>query len=62
MKVTKLTACAALSAAVLASFGGCKNSNPLEEAVIGENSFIITLYPDIAPVTCENFQKLVDEG
>ena len=25
-------------------------------------SFVITLYPDIAPITCENFQKLVEQG
>ena len=26
------------------------------------NSFIITLYPDIAPITCENFENLVSQG
>lgn len=26
------------------------------------DSFIITLYPDVAPITCENFEKLVNEG
>lgn len=25
-------------------------------------SFVITLYPEIAPITCENFQKLVGNG
>jgi peptidyl-prolyl cis-trans isomerase B (cyclophilin B) len=25
-------------------------------------SFVITLYPDIAPITCANFQKLVENG
>lgn len=25
-------------------------------------SFIITLHPDTAPITCENFEKLVNEG
>ena len=25
-------------------------------------SFVITLYPEIAPVTCANFQKLVEQG
>lgn len=25
-------------------------------------SFIITLYPEYAPITCENFEKLVSEG
>ena len=27
-----------------------------------DNSFIITLYPDVAPITCENFEKLVSQG
>lgn len=31
-------------------------------AVVGENAFIITLYPDVAPITCENFEKLVRDG
>ena len=25
----------------------------LNDAVVGENAFIITLYPDVAPITCE---------
>ena len=32
------------------------------DSEIGENTFIITLYPDIAPITCENFEKLVSDG
>ena len=31
------------------------------DSVSDENAFIITLYPDIAPITCENFEKLVSE-
>ena len=34
----------------------------IQDAVVGENAFIITLYPDVAPITCENFEKLVKEG
>ncbi len=34
----------------------------LNDAVVGENAFIITLYPDVAPITCENFEKLVKDG
>lgn len=26
-----------------------------------QKKFVITLYPDVAPITCENFQKLVEE-
>lgn len=32
------------------------------EVKIGENTFIITLYPDIAPISCENFENLVKDG
>lgn len=62
MKILKLTACAACAAMALSGFTGCKKEDPLQGAVVGENSFVMTLYPDIAPETCENFQKLVDEG
>ena len=27
-----------------------------------ENAFIISLYPEYAPITCENFEKLVSKG
>jgi len=33
-----------------------------ETLEIPDNSFIITLYPEYAPITCENFEKLVNEG
>lgn len=62
MKVFRLTICTTLSALMLSYMSGCKKDDPLSEAVIGKNSFIMTLYPDIAPITCENFQKLVDSG
>lgn len=62
MKRIKGIACVLVSTVAVSIFSGCSKDNPLEGAVIGENSFIMTLYPDIAPITCENFQKLVDEG
>ena len=62
MKSQRLAALCAASMLVLSGFTGCDKDNSLEGAVVGENSFVITLYPDIAPKTCENFQKLVDEG
>jgi peptidyl-prolyl cis-trans isomerase B (cyclophilin B) len=60
---------------VCASFTGCadkdspasskdagsssvSNSDSVEEL----GSFVITLYADYAPITCENFEKLVSEG
>ena len=33
-----------------------------ENPASDENVFIITLYPDVAPITCENFESLVSEG
>ncbi len=56
-----------MAALVTFSFGGCKK----EEAVTGSKvkftmqnggSFIIELYPEYAPETCENFLTLVSEG
>ncbi len=47
---------------VLSLLGGCNKENPFEGAKVGENSFIMTLYPEIAPATCENFRTLVEEG
>ena len=33
-----------------------------ESFKFGEDSFVITLYPEYAPITCENFEKLVSSG
>ena len=63
MKIWKAAACAVSAAITLSLYTGCESEGDfLETAVIGENSFIITLYPDIAPITCENFQSLVESG
>lgn len=56
MKKTAMIAAAML---LLTSATGCGNS---DAAVVGKNAFIITLYPDVAPLTCENFEKLVNDG
>lgn len=37
-------------------------SGETEQAAEKTESFIITLYPDVAPITCENFEELVEEG
>ncbi len=47
-----LTACGTSS--------GAENSSGI--AATAENSFIITLYPKIAPITCDNFKELVSSG
>ncbi len=62
MNIRKLIACGMSTAAVISLLGGCNKKDPFEDAEIGKNSFVMTLYPDIAPETCENFQELVDEG
>ena len=38
-------------------FTGCA-----KEEVIPEDAIVITLYPDIAPISCKNFESLVKEG
>ncbi|WP_456113249.1 peptidylprolyl isomerase [Ruminococcus sp.] len=43
------------------SFGACGSSKSDSSTADG-SSFVITLYPDEAPITCENFEKLVKDG
>ncbi|MGN0585620.1 MAG: peptidylprolyl isomerase [Ruminococcus sp.] len=62
MKLRRIAVCTAISAILLSTLNGCSKNDPFEGAIVGENSFIITLYPDIAPITCENFQELVENG
>jgi peptidyl-prolyl cis-trans isomerase B (cyclophilin B) len=62
MKMQKCAACIVSAAVTMILFSGCSKENAFETAVIGENSFVMTLYPDIAPITCENFQSLVNDG
>lgn len=54
LKMFALAVCTVLTAALLAGCGG-------DEKKTG-GSFIITLYPDIAPITCANFEELVSSG
>lgn len=62
MRIRSIAACTMLGIMTVSMLSGCKNDDPMNSAVVGENSFILTLYPDIAPVTCENFKQLVDDG
>ena len=65
MMLTANTGCGDSSKAGTTVDSGAANSQVAEagdKAVIGENAFIITLYPQYAPITCENFEKLVREG
>ena len=40
---------------------GSSPSSQTDDSAFG-GSFVITLHPDVAPITCENFEKLVNEG
>lgn len=53
-----------LAAAALTGFlAGCNQETDSQAGdTSSENTIIITLYPEAAPITCENFEKLVDEG
>ena len=75
MKITRILKAAALAAVCAMSIGlfaGCGDANSSagdpktssKAAASGEKegSFIITLYADKAPITCENFEKLVKDG
>lgn len=56
MKLKKILAVALSAVMALGMFTGCGNDDKKDE-----KTFIITLYPDVAPITCENFQSLVEE-
>ena len=59
LKFLVLSISAALLVGTLAACGSKKDSASKSS---GDNSFVITLYPDVAPITCENFEKLVKDG
>ena len=59
LKFLALSISAALFVGTLAACGSKKDSASKSS---GDNSFVITLYPDVAPITCENFEKLVKDG
>jgi peptidyl-prolyl cis-trans isomerase B (cyclophilin B) len=59
---------AAVAAAMIMMTGcgssGSSDSKKNETTTAGQsgNTIVITLYPDKAPITCANFEKLVNEG
>lgn len=69
MKYTRFFATAMAAVMMMGTFAGCSKSDDSSakdgknaEITADENSFIITLRPDVAPITCENFENLVNEG
>ena len=68
MKIFKRIISLALTAALglcMASCGADSSSDSSSKAGSGlekTGKFVITLYPEYAPLTCENFEKLVSEG
>lgn len=66
-KLIKMAALGLSAAMLLGTMAGCGNKkSSTAEAPAEESSespyFIMTLYPDYAPETCANFEKLVEEG
>lgn len=62
MKRLALLICGALSIGIMTSCGDTSDSSDTGAAAPNDKSFIITLYPEYAPLTCENFEKLVKDG
>lgn len=56
MKLKKILAVALSAVMALGMLTSCGNDENKDA-----KTFVITLYPDIAPITCENFQSLVEE-
>ena len=51
------------SKAEAASAAESKSAESIADAALDKSqSFVIALYPEYAPITCENFEKLVSEG
>lgn len=65
MKYTKIFATALAAVMMMGTFAGCSKSDKDEKSGSDDaevNSFVITLRPDVSPITCENFEKLVNDG
>lgn len=63
LKKFALTVCAALTLGLLSSCGDTSESPDTGAQLNGdEKNFVITLYSEYAPITCENFEDLVKDG
>ena len=66
MKYTRIFAGALAAVMMMGAFTGCSkkvnDTDKKENASAGGNTIIITLNPDAAPISCENFENLVTDG
>ncbi len=63
-KYTRIFAFAAAAAMMMGTLAGCSDKKD-DKGADGNGAggtFTMTLYPDYAPITCENFEKLVNDG
>lgn len=65
-KLKRILTAAVAASMMMCGFTACgedsKSTETDSTASAGGESFIITLYPEYAPISCENFEKLVSEG
>ncbi|MBR4201139.1 MAG: peptidylprolyl isomerase [Oscillospiraceae bacterium] len=62
MKFKKTAICAAAMLLMTVTAGCGSKEPPFDTSTMTDHQFLITLYPDDAPITCENFESLVSEG
>ncbi len=64
-KYTRIFAAAMAVTMMMGTFAGCsdkKDEGAADDTASGGTTFVMTLYPDVAPISCENFESLVSDG
>ncbi len=69
MRIKKRALLTAAMMLLMTGMAGCGNKQTTdtagevsEQAALTDKQFVITLYPEYAPITCENFEDLVKDG